>query len=80
MIWDGENAHVILFGSEDGDIEFPDITPYTKPIGIDADDDEELIEFSDIDYDEDSTEDFRSQTKTDLGEDSKRNLNVFQKS
>ena len=76
VIWDGENAHVILFGSEDGDIEFPDITPYTKPIGIDADDDEELIEFSDIDYDED----FRSDTKTDLGEDSKRNFNVFKKS
>ena len=51
VIWDGENAHVILFGSEDGDIEFPDITPYTKPIGIDTDEDEELIEFSDVDYD-----------------------------
>lgn len=67
VIWDGENAHVILFGSQDGDIEFPDITPYTKPIGIDYDDDDELIEFSDVDYDED----FRLDTKTDLGEDSK---------
>lgn len=53
VIWDGENAHVILFGSQDGDIAFPDITPYTKPIGIDTDEDEELIEFSDVDYDED---------------------------
>ena len=34
---------------------------------IDTDEDEELIEFSDVDYDED----FRSDTKTDLGEDSK---------
>lgn len=67
VIWDGENAHVILFGSEDGDIEFPDITPYIKPLEIDTDEDEELIEFSDVDYDED----FRSDTKTDLGEDSK---------
>ena len=67
VIWDGENAHVILFGSEDGDIEFPDITPYIKHIEIDTDEDEELIEFSDVDYDED----FRSDTKTDLGEDSK---------
>ena len=67
VIWDGKNAHVILFGSSDGDVEFPDITPYTKPIGIDTDEDEELVEFADVDYDED----FRSDTKTDLGEDSK---------
>lgn len=73
VIWDGENAHVILFGSQDGDIEFPDITPYTKPIGIDSDDDDELIEFSDVDYDED----FRLDTKTDLGEDSKRDTHAF---
>ena len=79
VIWDGENAHVILFGSQDGDIELPDITPYIKHIEIDADEDEELIEFSDVDYDEDTTEDFRSETKTDLCEDSKRGFNVFQK-
>ena len=71
VIWDGENAHVILFGSQDGDIELPDITPYIKHIEIDTDDDEELIEFSDVDYDEDTTEDFGSETKTDLCEDSK---------
>ena len=78
VIWDGENAHVILFGSQDGDIELPDITPYIKHIEIDTDDDEELIEFSDVDYDEDATEDFGSQTKTDLCEDSKRNTYAFQ--
>ncbi|MBP3390689.1 MAG: hypothetical protein J6L58_03270, partial [Clostridia bacterium] len=79
VIWDGENAHVILFGSQDGDIELPDITPYIKHIEIDTDEDEELIEFSDVDYDEDTTEDFRSQTKTDLCEDSKRGFNALQK-
>ena len=78
VIWDGENAHVILFGSQDGDIELPDITPYIKHIEIDTDEDEELIEFSDVDYDEDTTEVFRSQTKTDLCEDSKRGADVFQ--
>ena len=67
VIWDGENAHVILFGSEDGDIEFPNITPYIKPLEIDTDEDEELIEFSDVDYDED----LRLERKTDLCEDSK---------
>jgi site-specific DNA recombinase len=79
VIWDGENAHVILFGSQNGDIELPDITPYIKHIEIDTDDDEELIEFSDVDYDEDTTEDFGRDTKTDLCEDSKRNSNAFQK-
>ena len=77
VIWDGENAHVILFGSQDGDIELPDITPYIKHIEIDADEDEELIEFSDVDYDEDTTEDFGRDTKTDLCEDSKRNSYAF---
>lgn len=71
VIWDGENAHVILFGSQDGDIELPDITPYIKHIEIESEEDEELIEFSDVDYDQDATEDFRSETKTDLCEDSK---------
>lgn len=71
VIWDGENAHVILFGSQEGDIELPDITPYIKHIEIDTDDGEELIEFSDVDYDEDTTEDFGRHTKTDLGEDRK---------
>ena len=67
VIWDGENAHVILFGSSDGDIELPDITPYIKHIEIESEEDEELIEFSDVNYDED----FGSQNKTDLCEDSK---------
>ena len=26
VIWDGVNAHVVLFGAEEGDIEFPDLT------------------------------------------------------
>ena len=50
---------------------------YIKHIEIDADEDEELIEFSDVDYDEDTTEDFGSETKTDLCEDSKRGTDVF---
>jgi hypothetical protein len=24
VVWDGENAHVVLFGVEDGEIELPD--------------------------------------------------------
>ncbi len=71
VIWDGENAHVILFGSSDSDIELPDITPYIKHIEIDTNEDEELIEFSDVNYNEATDQDFRRHTKTDLCEDSK---------
>ena len=44
---------------------------YIKHIEIESEEDEELIEFSDVDYGEDTTEDFGSETKTDLCEDSK---------
>ena len=26
VVWDGQNAHVVLFGAEEGDIDFPDLT------------------------------------------------------
>jgi site-specific DNA recombinase len=55
VVWDGENAHVVLFGSSDGDIERLAITPYVKQNETDTDD----------------GGDFRLQTKTDWGEDSK---------
>ena len=38
VIWDGESAHVVLFGADDGQIEFPDMNdriglPKTEPAG-----------------------------------------------
>ena len=56
VIWDGENVHVVLFGSQDADVELSDISSYIK---------------MDTDDEENTTEDFASQTKTDLCEDSK---------
>ena len=49
VIWDGENAHVILFGVDDGEIEYPDILPALT--GADEETDE-LQAFADVDYDD----------------------------
>lgn len=55
VIWDGVNAHVIVFGADEEDIEFPDLTNDIEPSGSDggegdSGDNEPLEEFSDIDY------------------------------
>lgn len=51
VIWDGANAHVILFGASEDEIEFPDLSPL---IGSTAEEDEtdSLEPFSDVDYDD----------------------------
>ena len=59
VIWDGINAHVVLFGAEEGDIEFP-------PIDEIVDDNERLEEFADVDY-----KAFDMESETPWGEDSK---------
>jgi len=67
VIWDGENAHIVLFGDPDGDIEYPDISHLLKNPIAEANEDEELVPYGDGDEDED----FGSETKTHWGEDSK---------
>lgn len=49
VIWDGVNAHVVLFGASEDDIEFPDMT---ERMGSLADDGEPLEEYADVDYQE----------------------------
>ena len=49
VVWDGTNAHVVLFGADEGEIEFPDMT---NRIQMDAGEDEELTPFADVDYEE----------------------------
>lgn len=53
VVWDGENAHVILFGASDEDIEYPDITSVSANSPAESDDSEELTEFADVDYSDD---------------------------
>ena len=41
VIWDGENAHVILFGAEDGDLDYPNIDDRLSEAGEDDENDVE---------------------------------------
>lgn len=74
VIWDGENAHVVLFGSPEGEIDYPDISGLITKIDNDEDEMDELECFRDVDYDDDLENedpgDNRAQ-KNHWGEDSK---------
>ena len=58
VIWDGVNVHVVLFGADEGEIEFPEIE--------DSGEEEVLEAFADVDYG-----DLDADSKTHWGEDSK---------
>lgn len=83
VIWDGVNAHVVLFGVQDDEIEYPEIASAASDNTDDEDDNDELVAFSDVDYEDDDTEDDRlgktnplSASKTHWGEDSKYYPNI----
>lgn len=69
VIWDGVNAHIVLFGASEDEIEMPDITPLLA----DAEAEETLEPFGDVDYEEELEEDGESApaSMTPWGEDSK---------
>ena len=70
VIWDGENAHIILFGASEDEIEYPDMAPYIKDTA-DVEDEDGLLPFADVDYEEDDTQMRSLDSKTQGGEDSK---------
>ena len=80
IIWDGENAHIVLFGAEGEDIEYPDITHLMKDSVAETEEDEDLVPFIGEDMDENSLSDFGPETKTHWGEDSKRNFDALSQS
>ena len=56
VIWDGVNAHIVLFGASEDEIEMLDITPLLA----DAEAEETLEPFGDVDYKEELEEDGES--------------------
>jgi site-specific DNA recombinase len=74
VIWDGANAHMVLFGAEDGEIDYPDIAALSHSADSIGEDDETLEPFADVDYEEDDRSEMDMTSalpKTHWGEDSK---------
>ena len=51
IIWDGEYAHIFLFGAGEDEIEFPDLTDRFASEG-EMEEEEPLAEYTDVNYDE----------------------------
>ncbi len=52
VIWDGVNAHVVLFGADEGEIELPDMNERLAHIDAESSEEEPLEAFADVDYEE----------------------------
>ena len=50
VIWDGVNAHVVLFGADEGEIEFPDMDDRLAHMDDEGGEEEPLEAFADVDY------------------------------
>ena len=50
VIWDGTNAHVVLFGADEGEIEYPDMISRMGNIADEEAEGEPLEAFADVDY------------------------------
>ena len=50
VIWDGVNAHVVLFGADESDIEFPDMDDRLAHMDDESGEEELLEAFADVDY------------------------------
>ena len=78
VVWDGTNAHVVLFGVQDYEIEFPDMSCIDRENDIDTESSDELESVPDTDGEDNvHIDDFSGRTdgtcepKTHWGENSK---------
>ena len=71
VIWDGVNAHVVLFGADEGEIEFPDMDDRMAHMDDENAEEDTLKAFADVDYDEFEENSPDTDSKTPWGADSK---------
>ncbi|MDY4489559.1 MAG: recombinase family protein [Candidatus Faecousia sp.] len=71
VIWDGVNAHVVLFGAEEREIEYPDMVSRYTDMDDESMEEEPLEAYSDVDYGEFDDEYADDASKTSWREDSK---------
>ena len=71
VIWDGVNAHVVLFGADEGEIEFPDMDDRIGNTDEVSGEEEPLEAFADVDYEEFDSDGSDGISKNPWGEDSK---------
>ena len=71
VIWDGVNAHVVLFGADEGEIEFPDMDDRISNTDEVSGEEEPLEAFADVDYEEFDSDGSDGISKNPWGEDSK---------
>ncbi len=78
VVWDGVNAHVVLFGVKDDEVEYPEIAYAGSGKADDEDETDDLMPFNDVDYEDSDMEENclgvtnpLSALKTHWGEDSK---------
>ena len=71
VIWDGVNAHVVLFGADEGEIEFPDIEDRMGNMIDESTEEDTLEAFADVNYEEFEGENPAMDSKSPWGEGSK---------
>jgi site-specific DNA recombinase len=71
VIWDGVNAHVVLFGASEDDVELPDMDDRIGRIEEVGGEEEPLEAFADVDYEEFEDENPAADSKSPWGEGSK---------
>ena len=73
VIWDGVNAHVVLFGAGDGEIQYPEGLRKWTENPAEEDENDDLTPYLDVDYGEKDEDMHFATPMTPRGEDSKRN-------